>query len=673
MNTRTLRTIPDSQPVISISKRISLLDENVELWLAAITLFFLVAGWIGGSVTNILPQPLIIMCATFAYGAGGYTGFMQAVKEIRQGKIDIDFLMIAAAIGAALIGEWEEGALLLFLFTLSGALEEFAMDRTRQAIRSLSELRPDTAQRLVDGHEETVEVAALRKSDRVLVRPGDRIPVDGVVSMGSSSVDQSPITGESIPVVKSAGEEVFAGTINGRGALEIEVTKLDSESTINKVIQLVEEAREDAVPTQRFIDRFSQPYTLFVVGLTLITVIVPWQFVDEPFNKTFYRAMTLLVVASPCALVISTPASILSAIAAAAREGVLFKGGIHLENLSRVTIAAFDKTGTLTKGEPTLTDVRPLGDHTDEQLLQLAASAEVLSEHHLAQAIVKSAKSQGLMLDEPVQFEALAGQGVRSQFQRQLDDNHILQETVYVGNDKLFEQANIHLPESVKIEGRSLQREGKTAVLVVRRREDSEEWHPAGFIGVADIAREDAAENVAALRQRGIKLVVMLSGDNKDVARAIAEQLGIDEVYSELLPHEKVSVLKELQTHGATLMVGDGINDAPALTVADVGVAMGISGTDAALETADVVLMGDQLSRLPFALRMSKQAQRIVKQNVAFSIGVMLVLMVMTILVPLFWSGFQLPLPIGVIGHEGSTLLVVANGLRLLGMRSEIS
>lgn len=688
MNTQTLDHPLDSIPASGTNSPIpggaksrqkrtnlfSLLRNNPELILALITLLFLLIGWIGGSLTTLLSREGVILCAVIAYAAGGYNGFMGALSEFRKGKLDIDFLMIAAAVGAAAIGEWQEGALLLFLFTLSGALEEFAMERTRNAIASLADLRPDTAQRLNGDREETVPVAELLVAERVLVRPGERIPVDGEVVNGQSSVDQSPITGESIPVGKEIGDGVFAGSINGGGVLEVEVTKLAEQSTLNKIIQLVEEAQEDAVPAQRFIDRFSQPYTLFVIGITIAAVIIPQLLSAESFSTTFYRAMTLLVVASPCALVISTPASILSAIAAAAREGVLFKGGVYLENLAKVKIAAFDKTGTLTKGEPTVTDVYAFEPYTPEQVLQIGASAEALSEHHLAEAIVTKAKTDGLTLGKASDFKAVAGQGVRA---RIADGDSLNQQTlVYVGNTKLFANQGIRFGDEITNTGQKLQEQGKTAVLVAVNVSDSAtdggtEWKPIGFIAVADTIRDDAAKNVRALYEAGIEKIAMLTGDNQDVAGSIAAQLGIDIVHSELLPHEKVEIVKQLQKGGSTLMVGDGINDAPALTTADIGVAMGGSGTDAALETADLVLMGDQLSRLPFAVNLSKRAQRVVKQNVAFSIGVMLILMAITVVAPLIWQGFQLPLPLGVVGHEGSTLLVVANGLRLLGMRAD--
>ena len=366
--------------------------ENYEFVLAAITLAALLTGWIGGEVTGALPDWTVTTLAVIAFAAGGYAGLMGAWEQARQGRFDIDFLMIAAAFGAALIGEWVEGALLLFLFTLSGALETYAMGRTRKAIESLAKLRPDIATVRRGNQYVVLPVAELEVGDLVLVKPGERLPVDGAVVTGSSSIDQSAITGESIPVSKWIGDSVFAGTINGGGALEVRVTKPAGETTLSKIVTLVAEAQEDATPTQKFIDRFSQPYTYAVVGATALAIILPILFLNEPFDITLYRAMTLLVVASPCALVISTPASALSAIAAAARSGVLFKGGAYLELLGQVDIMAFDKTGTLTPGRPVVTNIHPLTGHTENGLLAIAASAETLSEHHIGKAIIEKAR-----------------------------------------------------------------------------------------------------------------------------------------------------------------------------------------------------------------------------------------------------------------------------------------
>lgn len=646
--------------------------ENYEFVLAAITLVALLTGWIGGEVTGALPDWSVTALAVIAFVAGGYSGFVGAWEQAKEGKFDIDFLMLAAALGAALINEWVEGALLLFLFTLSGALETYAMGRTRKAIESLGKLRPATALVRRDGGEAILPVEALVIGDVVLVKPGDRLPVDGVVIGGNSSIDQSAITGESLPISKHVGDQVFAGTINGGGALEVEVTKLASETTLSRIITLVQDAREDATPTQQFIDRFSQPYTYAVIGATLLAMILPYLLLNEPFSTTLYRAMTLLVVASPCALVISTPASALSAIAAAARQGVLFKGGAYLELMGKTDTIAFDKTGTLTPGRPVVTNIHPLTNHSVEDLLRVAASAETLSEHHIAKAVIEKASDLNLPLDKPIDFRAIPGEGIMARFDR---GAHI--ETIYIGNDRLFMNQDMDLSPAIRMIGGALQRQGKTVMLVVRRSTVADtlgaerDWEVMGYIAVADALRANAAEMVEQLRANGIKHIVMMTGDNRAAADYIAGQAGIDEVYADLLPEQKLELVKELREQGNVAMIGDGVNDAPALATAQVGIAMGAGGTDVALETADVVLMSSDLSKLPFTLQLSRKAERIIRQNVIFSVSVIVLLVLSTILLPLFIPGFLLPLPLGVVGHEGSTLIVVANGLRLLRMRPQ--
>lgn len=687
-------TLPESEPIIAPADSIESTapfwrhwTSNVAFLLAGVTLVALVLGWLSHLVDNF-PLWATVVLAVTAYGAGGYTGAIGAWQEARQGKLDIDFLMIAAALGAAAIGAWQEGALLLFLFTLSGALEEFAMERTRRAIESLADLRPDRALVRRDGAEEIVGVESLVVGDIVLVRPGERLPIDGQVLRGRSAIDQSPITGESVPVAKKVGDSVFAGTINGSGALEIEVRKLAGESTLSKIIELVADAQEDAAPTQRFIDRFSQPYTLAVIGLTLLAILIPQLVSDEPFRSTLYRAMTLLVVASPCALIISTPASILSAIAAAARNGLLFKGGAYLERLAEVTTVAFDKTGTLTSGEPVVTDVVPLGTHGADELLRIAASAELLSEHHIGDAIVRAATEQSLPLEKPDSFRGIAGRGLQADFVREDEDGRSYREQVFIGNRTLFEEEQLPFSDEMVAAGQALQRAGKTAALVARRTVMGEDiagdaaqrehdvaargtWDVMGFVAVADSVRPEAAAAITQLRRAGVERIAMLTGDHGDVAAAIADELGIDEVYADLLPEEKVQIIRRLTEESKIAMVGDGVNDAPALATATVGVAMGAGGTDVALETADIVLMSSDLSKLPFALQLSRRATHIVRQNVIFATGVMLTLVLTTMVLPLFVPGFVLPLPLGVVGHEGSTLVVVANGLRMLAMRSK--
>ena len=443
----------------------------------------------------------------------------------------------------------------------------------------------------------------------MLVKPGERLPVDGAVVSGSSSIDQSAITGESMPVSKWIGDSVFAGTINGGGALEVRVTKPAGETTLSKIVTLVAEAQEDATPTQQFIDRFSQPYTYAVIGATALAIVLPILFLHEPFDVTLYRAMTLLVVASPCALVISTPASALSAIAAAAASGVLFKGGAYLELLGQVDIMAFDKTGTLTPGRPVVTNIHPLTGHTENGLLAIAASAETLSEHHIGKAIVEKARQRGLELKKPLEFQAVAGEGIVAKFEI---GDHI--ETIYIGNERLFDNRQMDLSPAIRMIGQALQKQGKSVMLVVRRSriEDTlgseRDWEVMGYIAVADTLRSEAAEAVRRLRDEGIRHVAMITGDNANAAHFIAQQANIDEVYADLLPEQKLELIKQLGIKGKVAMVGDGVNDAPALATAHVGIAMGAGGTDVALETADIVLMSSDLAKLPFAIKLSRKA-----------------------------------------------------------------
>ena len=664
---------------------------NPELFLALATLVFLLTAWLGGSVSGLLPAWAVVLFAVAAYVAGGYSGAKVALANACCGIFNIDLLMVAAALGAALIGEWEEGALLLFLFTLSGALESFASDRTRQAIAGLAELRPDTARVRREGVVVEIVVEELAVGDVVVVRPGERMPVDGAVVGGSSTVDQSPITGESVPVYKGVGDTVFSGTINGSGALELRVTKLASESTISKIIGLVQEAQKNAAPTQRIIDRFSQPYTLAVIGATVLAAVVPHLFSDEPVNATIYRAMTLLVVASPCALIISTPASVLSAIAAGAREGILFKGGAYLEKAANLDTIAFDKTGTLTRGNLEVTDIVPLNGFTWEELLAVAAGAESLSEHHIAKAIVARAERMNLAYESPQEFRGVAGHGIQAVYSRGASS-----EIVYIGNDKLFMGEAMDLPPVVRTVGRQLQEKGQTAVLVVRRVVSAEDrsaefgygkdegsgdrfqfdasandWEAIGFLAVADTVRVRAADTIRGLKRLGIGRMAMLTGDNRDVAAAVADRIGVQEVYAELLPEEKVEIVGRLVEAGSVGMVGDGVNDAPAMASSNLGIAMGGAGTDVAMETADVVLMSDDLSKLPFMIGLSRRATDIVRQNLYVSVAVILILVALTIVVPVVMPEFRLPLPVGVLGHEGSTLIVVLNGLRILTMKSE--
>jgi Cd2+/Zn2+-exporting ATPase len=586
-----------------------------------------------------------------AYLAGGTTAAINGAKALWERQIDVDFLMVAAALGAAAIGDWAEGGTLLFLFSLSNAMQEYALDRTRQAIRALMDLRPATARLMREGHEQTVKVEDLIIGDVVEVRPGERLPADGEITAGDSAIDQSPITGESIPVEKRVGDRVFAGSINGGGALSVRVTRRAADSTLARIILLVEEAQSERAPTQKRLDAFEQKYAVGVVSMTILATLIPPFVLGWAWDVAFYRAIALMVVASPCALVISTPASILSAIAAGARHGVLFKGGAHVESLAGIKVIAFDKTGTLTVGKPQVTDVLAHGI-TDNELLTLAASVESKSEHPLARAVVEAAKQRGLRWPEALNLKATAGKGVTAQVEGR---------AIHIGTpDHLWAQG-LALTEADVQQATALEEHGKTAMFVGTDR-------LLGVIAVADTVRPEARAAVAALKALGIQKTVMLTGDNARAARAIGESAGVDEVRAELLPEDKVTVIKQLlKDYGQVAMVGDGVNDAPALASATVGIAMGAGGTDAALETADVVLMSSDLSKLPYALGLGRRGMQVVKQNLTFAMGVIAVLIISNLVSSA--TGQNFPLPLGVVGHEGSTVIVVLNGLRLLAYR----
>lgn len=619
--------------------------ERLEPILVAVTLLALISGVLARSLGA--PEALIAAFAAIAYMAGGYYGVVDGLQTLREFRLDVNFLMLLAALGAALIGNWPEGATLLFLFSLSNLLQNYAMDRSRQAIRKLLDLRPATAIVRRGGHEVEALVDTLTVGEVVIVRPGERIPVDGTVLAGESSVDQSSITGESIPVEKVVGSRVFAGTVNQHGALEVRVDKKASDTTLAKIIRLVEEAQEQRAPTQRFLDTFEQYYALAVIAAVTLMIVIPTLLLGRPFQPTFYKGMVLLVVASPCALVISTPASILSAIANAARRGILFKGGVHLENAAALRVIAFDKTGTLTYGRPEVTNVIAFNGHHEDELLALSAAAESRSEHPLAQAVVEAAQVRGLALPPVSDFQAFPGMGVRAR----VDGSEVL-----IGSPRLMEQNGLTSQEEIAAKVAQLEAEGKTVLLVHNHAY-------VGAIAVADRVRPEATQAIAALKRAGIQRIVMLTGDNERVAQAIARQTGVDEFYAALMPEDKARILRTLnERYGAVAMVGDGVNDAPALAAATMGIAMGAAGTDVALETADVVLMADDLSKLPYVIELSRRARRVVWQNIAFSLAVI----VMLVLGAFGVFGPQLPLPLGVVGHEGSTVLVVFNGLRLL-------
>ena len=625
----------------------------IEAIFTAITFVAMIAGWAAERFEAAI-APLILY--VIAYAAGGSYGLRAGLQSLRDRTIDVDLLMVLAALGAAVVGEPFEGAMLLFLFSLSNVLQKYALDRTRNAIRSLMALRP--AQALVRRGDETVilPIEKINVGDRIIVKPGERIALDGVVVDGDSAVDQASITGESMPVSKQAGDTVFAGTINKNGSLEIGVTKVAKDSTIARLIKMVEEAHSEKAETQRFIDKAEQYYAMGVIVFTALAVIVPQLLAYEAFGVSFYRAMTIMVAASPCALVISTPATVLSAIGNGARQGVLFKGGIYVENAATVKVVAFDKTGTLTAGKPRVTDVKVLSPEigSEDELLALAAAVESRSEHALAQATVDAARSRDLALSEAFAFQAATGRGVSAT---------VNSRDVRIGNLRYFEGiANADLA-AAEAEVRRLQNQGKTSVVVVQMENDHQVAHVLGVVAFADVVRPDAAEVVRELKALGVERVVMLTGDNEQVAAEIAHQVGADEFYADLLPEDKVKAVREVsQKYGPVAMVGDGVNDAPALATADIGIAMGAAGTDVALETADIVLMADDLKKIPYVIGLSRQTRKTLVVNLGFALF-MIALMLITIFVS------DLPLPAAVVGHEGGTVLVSLNGLRMLGYK----
>ena len=632
-------------PVTPWSDTVSVSDK-VEMAFTVITLLCMLLAWLW-PVTRI---PAL----TLAYITGGTFGVQAAWQSLREGTVDVDLLMILAALGAAYVDAPMEGAVLLFLFSLSNVLQAFAMDRTRQAIQSLMRLRPEKALVRRGDSLELLPLDQLVAGDRVVVKPGEAVPLDGEIIEGHSSLDESTLTGESLPVSKGLGDPVFAGTINQSGSIEFRVTRLARDSTIEKLVQMVEEAQSEKANTQRWLDQAEQYYAMGVILVTLALIGIPMALGGD-FDSVFYRAITVMVVASPCALVISTPASILSAIGGAARRGVLFKGGAHLERAASINAIAFDKTGTLTEGKPRVTDLvvssgvfsKSEGAWSEEALefLRLAASVESRSEHPLAEAIVAEAKAQGLEIAEATDFTSVSGKGAHAKVEgRRLS----------IGSARLFsEQEGLdQFQEAME----KLQSEGKTAMLLA----DEERF--LGVVAVADVLRPDAVATLKALREAGMEKLVMLTGDNTRVAQAIAKQAGIDEVYAELLPKDKVAKLLLLKEKYKVAMVGDGVNDAPALATADLGIAMGAAGSDVALDSADVVFMGERLEHLPFAFDISKRARRVMVANLSFALGVIVVLVIGSL-------GAHLPLPLGVLGHEGSTVLVCLNGLRLLFYR----
>jgi len=638
---------------------------------------FLLPGFVGamllaGGLLQWIPEPASPwrwLPFALAYGVGGVPIVRDTLASLREGRLSIDFLMGAAALGAAVVGEPFEGVVLIFLFSLSNALETLALGKTRRAVESLMDLRPDEATLLGPDGEEVgrVPVEALEPGNRVRVRPGERLPADGRVVEGSGEVDQAAITGESVPVRRTEGEEVFAGTILSGGALVVEVSRPSHDTLLARIVRLVEEARANRAPAQHFIDRFAHPYTLGVVGATALMALLPPVFFAAEWTDSFYRAMTLLVVASPCALIISTPAAILSGIANGARHGILFKGGAHLDRAGTIDTLAFDKTGTLTVGRPVLVDLvtraQILGNPSESRsvdaagredgdregvrrLIQLSASLERDSEHHLARAILEAAREREIPLLDQRDFRALSGEGVTGE---------VNGEKVWVGNETLAERMGVRPGAALQGWLAKETSRGRSVIFV------GTEVEILGALAFGDELKPNAAAAIRHLKHEGIRWITVLSGDHPDAVRAVAATLGVDEVKAGLLPHQKVEALKALAERSrGVAMVGDGVNDAPAMAASSLGIAMGAAGTDVAIETADVVLMGDDITKVDYVIHLGKRARRVVRQNVWFSVGWMAFLVLVTVTV-------GMPLTLAVVAHEGSTLLVALNGLRLLG------
>ncbi|MCT2534436.1 cadmium-translocating P-type ATPase [Aquibacillus koreensis] len=615
------------------------LRKHAEL-IAAITSGFLIAlAW---GFENNLSTTTWISLNLAAFTIGGFAKAKEGIEDtIKDRKLNVEMLMIFAAIGAAAIGYWTEGAILIFIFALSGALETYTMNKSEREISSLMDLQPEQALRISNGREEFIHVSALRINDEILIKAGERIPADGVIVKGTTSIDESALTGESFPVEKEKDHKVFAGTVNLTGSLTVEITKLSSDSLFQKIITLVQNAQSEKSPSQLFIEKFENIYVNIVLVVVAVMMFLPHFIFGWSWTDTIYRAMILLVVASPCALVASIMPATLAAISTGARNGVLFKGGVHLENLTSIKAIAIDKTGTLTEGKPEVTDVYVDPNYNKETILGVTRAIEKESNHPLAKAIVSYCNE--FNIDDSFDIEEtkdVSGKGITAVIQGEI---WRLGNLAFVG-DKAQEFQNGIASQ--------LAREAKTLVFIAKNET------VVGLIALKDILRKDTIAAIKTFKNYGIQ-TVMLSGDNETTVRAIAKEANIDTYIANCLPEDKVTHVKQLrEEYGNVAMVGDGINDAPALATANIGIAMG-AGTDVALDTADVVLMKNKLSKIANAITLSARMNKIVKQNIIFSISVILVLIA---------SNFiqVLDMPLGVIGHEGSTILVILNGLRLL-------
>lgn len=629
---------------------IKTLEQHPEAIAAIVCGLMVFSGWLTLQFSWIGLSLLLLLAA---YVIGGYESAREGITTLWQEKeLDVDLLMIVAALGAAGLGLWRQeyylivdGAILILIFAISGALEGYAMQRTERNIRSLMKLSADAARVLLHDQEQMVPIDKLEVGDRILVKPGELIPTDAIITEGYSTLNEAAITGESIPVEKTVGDEVFAGTLNGNGALMLQVHQPPESSLIQRVIQLVKQAQTEAPPSQLFIERFERGYAKVIVLIGILLALLPPLIWGWSWETTIYRALIFLVVASPCALMAAIMPTLLSGIANGARQGILFKSGAQLEMMGRVKAIAFDKTGTLTTGRLQVVEIIPAAGQSKQDVLKIAAALEAYSEHPIGEAIVQAREQQQLRIANAVRVRSLPGQGIIGEVNSQL---------VVVGKAAFVCQQISKFSPELNKSSQNLETEGKTVVWVAQANQ------LLGIIAVADTLRPSAPKMVKRLKQLGIQQIVMLTGDNERTARSIAQEVGIDQVYAELLPEDKVSVIRHLQQEYQTVaMVGDGINDAPALAQASVGIAMGAAGSDVALETADIVLMADRLEKLEQAIRLGHRSQVVVKQNIIFAIGFIVLLLIANFV-------GNITMPIGVIGHEGSTVLVTLSGLRLL-------
>jgi Cd2+/Zn2+-exporting ATPase len=612
-------------------------------WLLAFSGVLAIGAEAYSLATGIETSWIVVSVALLSIILGGRTTIQKGIVSLRTLTLNINFLMTIAIIGAAIIGEWPEAAMVTFLFGVAEMIEAFSLDRARNAIRSLMEMTPDQALVLVGADWKEVPSKEVQVGQIVRVRPGEKVPLDGKVVSGSSSVNQAPITGESMPVDKVPGDQVFAATVNEKGSFEFEVTANMGQTTLAKIIRAVQQAQSQKAPTQRFVDRFAQYYTPVVVILAVLIATIPPLFFTQPFQPWLYKALVLLVIACPCALVISTPVSVVSALASAARRGILVKGGVFMEEGRKLKVLALDKTGTLTRGTPVVTDVISLSNYSTEDVLRLAAAIDAPSEHPVASAIVAKQLATGSAIEPVEGFESITGRGVKANLGGQI---------YYVGNHRLAHEQD-YCNAKVEKELESLEAEGKTVVILADGKK------AIGIIAVADTLRETSIEAILELHKLGVR-TLMLTGDNEVTAKAIAQRVGIDDARGDLLPEDKLRIIEQLASAGGHVgMVGDGINDAPALAKAHIGFAMGAAGTDTAIETADVALMQDDLRMIPEFVRLSRRTGTILIQNISLAIGIKAVFFALAFLgIATLWMA--------VFADMGASLLVVFNGLRLL-------